>query len=129
MPAFDSNFYRGVAMQVNWKGVFPAVTTKLKDDGSLDHEAIVSGLNRLIENGVSGVVMMGMVGENAQLTPEEKLTVLRTAKEVIKGRVPIISGLAETNTENAVAYAKEAEKIGIDGLMVFPGLTYKSDVR
>src|SRR5579863_394261 len=116
-------------MAINWQGVFPAVTTKLKSDFTLDIEAIRSGLERLIVNGVSGVVMMGMVGENAQLTPEEKLTVLRTAKEVIKGRVPIISGLAETNTENAVAYAKEAEKIGIDGLMVFPGLTYKSDVR
>lgn len=58
-------------MQVNWKGVFPAVTTKLKQDGSLDRDAIVNGLNRLIDNGVGGVVMMGMVGENAQLTPEE----------------------------------------------------------
>ena len=52
-------------MRVNWKGVFPAVTTKLNDDGSLDHDAIKAGLNRLIDNGVGGVVMMGMVGENA----------------------------------------------------------------
>lgn len=72
---------------------------------------------------------MGMVGENAQLSPDEKLTVLRIARETIKGRVPIISGLAETSTEKAVAFAKEAEKIGVDGLMVFPGLTYKSDAR
>ncbi|MGO4395374.1 dihydrodipicolinate synthase family protein [Variovorax sp. M-6] len=110
-----------------WTGVFPAVTTKLKADFTLDIDAIKAGLERLIEAGVGGVVMMGMVGENAQLSPEEKLTVLRTAKEVVKGRVPIISGLAETNTASAVAFAKEAEKIGVDGLMVFPGLTYKSD--
>ncbi len=112
---------------IQWRGVFPAVTTKLRPDFSLDVEAIGAGLERLIDNGVAGVVMMGMVGENAQLSPEEKLTVLRTAKQVIRGRVPIISGLAETSTEKAVAYAKEAEKIGVDGLMVFPGLTYKSD--
>jgi 4-hydroxy-tetrahydrodipicolinate synthase len=92
-------------------------------------DAIRAGLERLIANGVSGVVMMGMVGENAQLSPEEKLTVLRTAKETIKGRVPIISGVAETSTEKAVAFAKEAEKLGVDGLMVFPALTYKSDAR
>jgi dihydrodipicolinate synthase/N-acetylneuraminate lyase len=116
-------------MAIQWQGVFPAVTTKLKADFSLDIEAIRAGLERLLANGVSGVVMMGMVGENAQLTPEEKLTVLRTAKEVINGRIPIISGLAETTTENAVAFAREAEKIGVNGLMVFPGLTYKSDVR
>jgi 4-hydroxy-tetrahydrodipicolinate synthase len=116
-------------MQVNWKGVFPAVTTKLKDDGSLDHEAIKAGLNRLIDSGVGGVVMMGMVGESAQLTPEEKRTVIRLAVETVNGRVPVIAGLAETTTANAVQYAKDAEALGVQGLMVFPGLTYKSDAR
>ena len=58
-------------MAIQWKGVFPAVTTKLKPDFSLDTDAIRVGLERLIANGVSGVVMMGMVGENAQLAPEE----------------------------------------------------------
>jgi 4-hydroxy-tetrahydrodipicolinate synthase len=113
--------------KIKWEGVFPAVTTKLHQDFSLDIQAIQAGVERLINNGVSGMVMMGMVGENAQLTPEEKLTVLRAAKEVVKGRVPIISGLAETTTERAVAYAQQAQHVGIDGLMVFPGLTYKSD--
>ncbi|WP_158901361.1 dihydrodipicolinate synthase family protein [Burkholderia sp. L27(2015)] len=116
-------------MQVNWKGVFPAVTTKLKEDSTLDHDAIRSGLNRLIENGVGGVVMMGMVGENAQLSPEEKRTVLKIAVETVAGRVPVISGLGETNTASAVQFAKDAEQIGVQGLMVFPGLTYRSDDR
>jgi 4-hydroxy-tetrahydrodipicolinate synthase len=116
-------------MQVNWKGVFPAVTTKLKDDGSLDHEAIKAGLNRLIDSGVGGVVMMGMVGESAQLTPDEKRTVIKLAVETVSGRVPVIAGLAETTTANAVQYAKDAEALGVQGLMVFPGLTYKSDAR
>jgi 4-hydroxy-tetrahydrodipicolinate synthase len=116
-------------MQVNWQGVFPAVTTKLKADGSLDHDAIVSGLNRLIDNGVGGVVMMGMVGENAQLTADEKRTVLKIAVETVNGRVPVISGLAELSTANAVQFARDAESIGVQGLMVFPGLTYRSDDR
>ena len=72
---------------------------------------------------------MGMVGENAQLSPEEKLTVLRTAVETVRGRVPVISGVAETGTARAAAFAQEAAKIGVNGLMVFPGLTYKSDNR
>jgi 4-hydroxy-tetrahydrodipicolinate synthase len=116
-------------MQVNWKGVFPAVTTKLKEDSTLDHDAIKSGLNRLIANGVGGVVMMGMVGENAQLSPEEKRTVLKIAVETVAGRVPVISGLGETNTASAVQFAQDAEQIGVQGLMVFPGLTYRSDDR
>ncbi|MGA2550546.1 MAG: dihydrodipicolinate synthase family protein [Burkholderiaceae bacterium] len=114
---------------IQWRGVFPAVTTKLRPDFTLDIDAIGVGLNRLIENGVAGVVMMGMVGENAQLSAEEKLIVLRTAKEVVNGRVPVISGLAETSTEKATAFAKEAQRLGVDGLMVFPGLTYRSDAR
>ncbi|MBP0639738.1 dihydrodipicolinate synthase family protein [Cupriavidus sp. AcVe19-6a] len=116
-------------MSVTWKGVFPAVTTKLKADGSLDEAAIKAGLERLIEGGVGGVVMMGMVGENASLTPEEKRTVLRIAKETVAGRVPVISGVAETNTASAIEFARAAEEIGVNGLMVFPGLTYKSDAR
>ena len=91
--------------KIQWRGVFPAVTTKLKPDHSLDVDAIRSGLERLIGNGVAGVVMMGMVGENAQLAPEEKLTVLRTAMEAVDGRVPVISGLGETSTAGAVCSA------------------------
>lgn len=116
-------------MSIQWQGVFPAVTTKLKPDFSLDLEAIRQGLERLIENGVGGVVMMGMVGENAQLSPEEKLQVLRTAVDTVRGRVPVISGVAETGTARAAAFAQEAARIGVNGLMVFPGLTYKSDGR
>ncbi|OAD15891.1 dihydrodipicolinate synthase family protein [Achromobacter insolitus] len=116
-------------MRIQWQGVFPAVTTKLKPDFSLDMAAIRLGLERLIENGVGGVVMMGMVGENAQLSPEEKLEVLRTAVDTVRGRVPVISGVAETGTARAAAFAQEAARIGVNGLMVFPGLTYKSDAR
>lgn len=116
-------------MAIHWQGVFPAVTTKLKNDFSLDEAAIHESLERLITHGVSGVVMMGMVGENAQLSPQEKVRVLHAAKDAVKGRVPILSGVAETSTDKAAAYAKEAETIGVDGLMVFPGLTYKSDAR
>lgn len=114
---------------IQWQGVFPAVTTKLKADFSLDPDAIGRGLDRLIDAGVAGVVMMGMVGENAQLADDEKLSVLRCAVELVRGRVPVISGLAETSTDKAVAYAKKAAQVGVDGLMVFPALTYKSDAR
>ena len=115
--------------KVEWKGVFPAVTTKMKADGSLDGEAIRAGLVRLQQSGVAGVVVMGMVGENASLAPEEKLTVLRIARETLGGRLPVLSGLAETSTDRAAAFAREAEQAGVDGLMVFPGLTYRSDGR
>lgn len=114
---------------IQWRGVFPAVTTKLKTDLSLDLDALRAGVERLIDGGVAGVVMMGMVGENAQLAPEEKFAVLRTAVDAAAGRVPVISGLAETSTQRATDYAAQAQRLGISGFMVFPGLTYKSDTR
>lgn len=114
-------------MTIRWQGVFPAVTTKFKPDCSLDAEAIRAGLERLIARGVDGVLMMGMVGENAQLSPQEKQQVLRLALDTVKGRVPVLSGVAETSTERAAAFARDAQALGVDGLMVFPGLTYKSD--
>ncbi|QLJ12614.1 dihydrodipicolinate synthase family protein [Pseudomonas putida] len=116
-------------MAINWRGVFPAVTTKLQANGELDLVAIKAGLERLIEGGVSGVVMMGMVGENASLTPEEKVKVLQVAVETVAGRIPVISGVAETNTKSAIAFAQKAQAIGVQGLMVFPALTYRSDDR
>ena len=114
---------------INWSGVFPAVTTKIRADESLDLEATQRSLARAIDAGVKGVVVLGMLGENGMMTSAEKESVVRAAKEVVAGRVPLLSGLAETTTRDAVAYARTCEALGIDGLMVFPPLTYKTDPR
>jgi 4-hydroxy-tetrahydrodipicolinate synthase len=72
---------------------------------------------------------MGTVGENCSLSAEEKRTVLTAVKEVTRGRVPVLTGVAEYTTALAVAYARDAEKIGADGLMVLPAMVYKSNRR
>ena len=115
-------------MSIKWEGVYPAVTTKLTKDQELDPAAIHAGLERLIQAGVGGVVMMGMVGENASLTPIEKRKVLEIAVETVQKRIPVLTGVAETTTRGAIEFARDAAKIGVDGYMVFPGLTYKTDV-
>jgi 1-pyrroline-4-hydroxy-2-carboxylate deaminase len=73
--------------------------------------------------------VLGTVGENCSLRPEEKRKVLSAAKEVVNGRIPILSGVAEFTTAEAAQYARDAAKIGIDGLMALPGMVYKSDTR
>src|SRR5271155_3220553 len=113
----------------NWSGVFPAVTTKVRADESLDLEATQRSLARAIDAGVKGVVVLGMLGENGMMTAAEKESIVRAAKEVVAGRVPLLSGLAENTTRDAVAWARSCESLGIDGLMVFPALTYKTDSR
>lgn len=111
----------------DWKGVFPAVTTKLTENGSLDIPATEKSIDRLIRNGVSGIIVLPMLGENASMTVEEKHTIIKAAKDVVAGRVPLLSGLAELTTKDVTARAEQFHKLGIDGLMVFPSIGYKSD--
>ncbi|MCV3205253.1 dihydrodipicolinate synthase family protein [Mesorhizobium sp. YC-39] len=113
----------------HWQGVFPAVTTKLDQDGSINLEATQASINRLIDNGVSGIIVLPMLGENASLLPWEKEAVIRAAREAVAGRVPLLSGLAEISTAGAVAGARAFQDHGAEGLMVFPSLGYKTDPR
>ncbi len=114
----------------NWAGVFPAVTTKMKQDGSLDLPALQSSIERLIAGGVSGVIVLPMLGENASLTMAERERVIRAAVAVAGGRVPVLSGLAEIATEQAQAAARQYRSFGAQGLMAFPSLGgYKTDHR
>ncbi|MFI4987655.1 MAG: dihydrodipicolinate synthase family protein, partial [Alphaproteobacteria bacterium] len=74
-------------------------------------------------------IMLGTVGENTALEPEEKRAVMRAALEASKGRVPVLSGVAECSTALACRYAADMEKLGAQGLMVLPAMVYKSDSR
>jgi dihydrodipicolinate synthase/N-acetylneuraminate lyase len=116
-------------MNPGWKGVFPAVTTQFDRDGNLDLPATAHHLEALIDSGVSGLVMLGSLGENTTLEPEEKRQVIRAALEVSNGRVPVLSGVAECSTPMACRYARDMEKLGAGGLMVLPAMVYKSDPR
>jgi 4-hydroxy-tetrahydrodipicolinate synthase len=113
-------------VQVNWKGVYPAVTTQFKADFSIDHDENSRMLEQLLLEGVHGIIVCGTVGENCSLSAQEKRLVMQNAVNTIKGRIPVLSGVAETTTALAASYAKDAETIGIDGLMVLPGMVYKS---
>src|SRR5438270_2908522 len=107
-------------MQTQWSGVFPAVTTQFTRDQELDLEATAKHINVLIDSGVSGLVMLGSLGENTALEPQEKRQVVEMAIKTSRGRVPVLSGVAENSTAAACGYAREMEKVGVDGLMVLP---------
>lgn len=116
-------------MKPHWQGVFPAVTTQLKKDQSLDLEATARHLEVLIKSGVTGLILCGSLGENQSLAPEEKRSVVRLAVEVAGGRVPVLSGVAENSTALACQYVRDCEKLGADGFMVLPAMVYKGDPR
>ena len=58
-------------MRSHWQGVFPAVTTQLKRDQSLDLDATARHIETLIARGVSGLVVCGSLGENRALDRDE----------------------------------------------------------
>jgi 4-hydroxy-tetrahydrodipicolinate synthase len=116
-------------MHVNWEGVFPAITTQFRQDQSLDLAATAKHLEIMIRAGIHGVVFLGTVGENTALEYGEKLAVLKEMKQVVGGRIPMLTGVAEYTTALVCRFARDAEKIGVDGLMVLPAMVYKSDDR
>ena len=114
---------------MTWSGVFPAATTKMTASGELDLKSMQVSIERLVKGGVSGVIVLPMLGENAALTQAEKDRVVPAAKEAVAGKVPLLSGLAELSTADAIAAAKNYRKLGAEGLMVFPSLAYRTDRR
>lgn len=113
-------------MKVDWKGVYPAVSTQFRADQTIDLDATQTVIDNQINDGVNGIICLGTVGENCALYPDEKRQVLQAAQEVVAGRVPLIAGTAESITSASVQYMQDAQKIGIDGCMVMPAMVYRT---
>ena len=112
-----------------WSGVFPAITTQLKKDQSIDLDATARHAEILIKSGVTGLIFLGSLGENQALRGEEKRLVIEEMLRVVNGRVTVLSCVAETSTAEACLYARDVEKLGVDGIMLLPGMLYKGDPR
>ena len=107
-----------------WKGVYPAATTQFAADLSIDLAATQAVQTALVDDGVDGLIVLGTCGENNSLEPDEKRTVLKGAVEAVGGRVPLVAGVSEFTTARAIQYARDAEAMGIDGLMLLPAMVY-----
>jgi 4-hydroxy-tetrahydrodipicolinate synthase len=111
-------------VRIGWSGVFPAATTQFAPDLSVDYAATQKVQDALIGDGVHGIIALGTCGENNSLEPDETRKVLKGAVEASAGRAPIVAGVSELTTPRAVQFAKDAEKLGVDGLMVLPAMVY-----
>jgi 4-hydroxy-tetrahydrodipicolinate synthase len=112
-----------------WQDVFPAITTQLKRDHSIDLDATARHAEVLIESGVAGLIFLGSLGENQAMRREEKRAVIESMVKAVNGRVPVLSGVAENSTEEACIYVRDVEKLGANGVMVMPAMLYKGDER
>ena len=113
-------------MKSHWSGVFPAITTQMNKRGEIDFAATARHVEALIESGVTGLVFLGSLGENQSLEPAEKRRLIQDAVRVVRGRVPVLSGVAETSTSAAIRFARDGERLGLDGFMLLPAMIYKT---
>ena len=114
---------------MKWNGVMPAITTCFNNDLSIDHPFMVEHCRWLLDNGCTGVVALGSLGEGATLAFDEKLAVLRTCVKAVHGRGPVVAAISALSTSEAVSLANAATDLGCDGLMVLPPYVYQGDWR
>jgi dihydrodipicolinate synthase/N-acetylneuraminate lyase len=114
---------------MNWKGVMPAITTCFDENLKVDHDFMTKHYLWLLENGCSGIVLLGSLGEGATLSFEEKLQIVRTCVKNVRGRAPVVASVSALSTADAVSQAKAFADAGCDGLMVLPPYIYQGDDR
>ena len=115
--------------QRDWIGVFSAITTPFTTDLAVDHAFLREHTSWLVDQGCTGIVALGSLGESATLTFDEKVAILESCRAAVGGRVPVIAGIAGLSTAECVALARRAASVGCDGLMVLPVYVYRGDWR
>jgi 1-pyrroline-4-hydroxy-2-carboxylate deaminase len=113
---------------MQWNGVMPAITTGFDERLAVDHGFMTRHVEWLLENGCTGIVALGSLGEAATLTFAEKEALLRNVVSAAKG-APVVGAISALSTDEAAALAKAAEQAGCSGLMVLPPYVYRGDAR
>jgi len=103
--------------QLDFTGVFPAMTTPFASDGRIDHETLAADARRLEDAGVAGLVPAGSTGESATLTHDEHIEVVETVVEAVDD-VPVIAGSGSNSTHEAVDLSRRAAGAGADALLL-----------
>jgi dihydrodipicolinate synthase/N-acetylneuraminate lyase len=116
-------------MTMNWSGVMPAITTCFDTDLQIDHEFTARHVKWLVDNGCTGIVTNGSLGEGGTLAIDEKIELWKTCISTVGDQVPVVAAIASMTTAEACAQAVEAESAGCRGLMVLPPYVYRGDWR
>src|SRR6202048_3824854 len=98
-------------------GVFPYLVSPIGADGQIRTEVLGRLCDDLIKSGVHGLTPLGSTGEFAYLNNAQRSAVVQTTIETVRGRVPVVAGVASTSTSDAVAQARAYQKLGADGIL------------
>ncbi len=114
---------------MKWYGVMPAMTTCLDERMQVDAAFMTRHCRWLLDNGCTGIVSLGSLGQAATLTFAEKEAILKNITAAARDGAPVVAAISALSTEEAVALAKAAEQAGCSGLMVLPPYVYCGDWR
>jgi 4-hydroxy-tetrahydrodipicolinate synthase len=114
---------------MEWKGVMPAITTCFDGNLKVDFSFVAEHCSWLVENGCTGIVPLGSLGEGATLTFDEKLAIVKTCVQAVGKRVPVVAAVSSLSTREAVDLTKALTDLGCQGLMVLPPYVYLGDWR
>jgi 4-hydroxy-tetrahydrodipicolinate synthase len=114
---------------MRFEGVIPAVVTPFDDNGGVDTDALAANAQWLIEEGVTGLVGTGTMGEAQSLNASERRLVIETLAAAANGRVSVTAGVSSGTPAASIGYATDAAGAGADSLMLLPPLGYEGDER
>ncbi|MBX6394311.1 MAG: 4-hydroxy-tetrahydrodipicolinate synthase [Alicyclobacillaceae bacterium] len=103
---------------VDFGRLLTAMATPFQEDGRLDPEGVDRLVDRLLDTGTTGIVVAGTTGESPTLTHDEKLELFERVVKRAKGRAAVIAGTGTNDTRSTVQLTREAEELGVDGIMV-----------
>ena len=101
-------------------GVWNIVPTPFEPDGSLDTGSLHTLVDFVVATGVTGMTILGVLGEAAKVGDAERTTVIERVLERAAGRIPVCVGVSHASTDRAAAFAREAEAAGAHSVMVAP---------
>ena len=101
-----------------FKGAGVALVTPFFENGAVDYGMLKTLIDYHCENSTDAIIICGTTGESATLTERERLECIKRAVEYTRGRIPVIAGTGSNSTMAAIELSKEAEKAGVDGLLI-----------
>jgi 4-hydroxy-tetrahydrodipicolinate synthase len=107
-------------MKKKLHGVLVALVTPMKANGEIDLDALSKHVDRMIAAGVHGLIPLGSTGEFYALSAQERREVLSVTLAAAGGRVPVLPGINAGSTREVIAFGREAEVLGCDGVLLAP---------
>ncbi|WP_022868508.1 dihydrodipicolinate synthase family protein [Schaalia vaccimaxillae] len=98
------------------RGIVPPLAVPLKD-GRVDHASLERHINRMIDAGIHGLFVLGSTGEVVFSTPARRAEILEATQQIVNGRIPILAGVIDTETDRVIENIRQAESFGVDAVV------------